>query len=259
MDWKENEHPRDNDGKFTDKNGTPAEHKRLKELGIESDDADFLSSEKLKYSDIKSVKKLFDLQPNDFAEKLDNENQWLGAVGTEPEILKDVLKELGLLNKPEIISKNEYDALKRAGAKVLYRGVKDVPSADKDLRDSDLYFVGRGALLHGLYFSDDEETATSYSNEKGSVAEAILSPKAKIISIYDLESIDNENRMEFITGNISNEYSMFSRENVDKYFNAKIGRTRRALEAISLGYDAVDMGHSNVVVLNRSKLIMRGD
>lgn len=38
MSFKENEHPRDDDGKFTDKNGvTPAEHKKLVDMGIESE------------------------------------------------------------------------------------------------------------------------------------------------------------------------------------------------------------------------------
>lgn len=35
--FKESEHPRDSDGKFTDKNTTPAEHKRLVEMGVESE------------------------------------------------------------------------------------------------------------------------------------------------------------------------------------------------------------------------------
>ena len=38
MQWNENEHPRDDDGKFTEKNGvvgTRAEIKKLKELGID--------------------------------------------------------------------------------------------------------------------------------------------------------------------------------------------------------------------------------
>lgn len=35
--WEESKHPRDNDGRFTAKNGTPAEHKRLRELGIKED------------------------------------------------------------------------------------------------------------------------------------------------------------------------------------------------------------------------------
>lgn len=35
--FKESDHPRDSDGKFTDKNATPAEHKRLAEMGIETE------------------------------------------------------------------------------------------------------------------------------------------------------------------------------------------------------------------------------
>lgn len=35
--WEESKHPRDDDGRFTAKNGTPAEHKRLRELQIEDE------------------------------------------------------------------------------------------------------------------------------------------------------------------------------------------------------------------------------
>ena len=35
MEWEESKHPRLSDGTFTFKNGTPAERKRLKELGID--------------------------------------------------------------------------------------------------------------------------------------------------------------------------------------------------------------------------------
>ncbi len=40
IQWEESKHPRDNDGKFTSGGGTPAEHKRLQELGIEPDGID---------------------------------------------------------------------------------------------------------------------------------------------------------------------------------------------------------------------------
>lgn len=43
--WEENKHPRDEDGKFTSgggsQSGTPAEYKRLQEMGIEPDGIDF--------------------------------------------------------------------------------------------------------------------------------------------------------------------------------------------------------------------------
>lgn len=35
--WEESKHPRDDDGRFTNKNGTPAEHKRLRELGLDDE------------------------------------------------------------------------------------------------------------------------------------------------------------------------------------------------------------------------------
>ena len=32
--WEENKHPRDEDGKFSSGGGTPAENKRLEEMGV---------------------------------------------------------------------------------------------------------------------------------------------------------------------------------------------------------------------------------
>ncbi len=36
--WEENKHPRDDDGKFSSGGGTPAEHKRLEEMGVGNGD-----------------------------------------------------------------------------------------------------------------------------------------------------------------------------------------------------------------------------
>lgn len=48
-------------------------------------------------------------------------------------------------------------------------------------------------------------------------------------------------------------------ENVKLYYEEKEGLSRRAIEAVMLGYDAVEMENGNYVILNRGSLIMEGD
>lgn len=57
--WEESKHPRDEDGKFSSKSGggTPAEEKRLKELGI--DDNSRSIKEQLKQEEIKTHNKKY--------------------------------------------------------------------------------------------------------------------------------------------------------------------------------------------------------
>ena len=56
--WEENKHPRDEDGKFTSDGGTPAEHKKLKEMGIENQNNENPTLEQsLKEEEISSNKK----------------------------------------------------------------------------------------------------------------------------------------------------------------------------------------------------------
>ena len=52
--WEESKHPRDDDGRFTTKNGTPAEHKRLREKGIISKEEEKELNHKVRSSSIKA-------------------------------------------------------------------------------------------------------------------------------------------------------------------------------------------------------------
>lgn len=52
--WEESKHPRDDDGRFTSKNGTPAEHKRLREKGIISREEEKELNNKVKSKSIKA-------------------------------------------------------------------------------------------------------------------------------------------------------------------------------------------------------------
>lgn len=113
--------------------------------------------------------------------------------------------------------------LNKKGAKVMYRGVSGLENASVQLRDSEKLFIGRGYAVNGMYFAPNYEKADGYSQELGSVAQAILNLKTKLITINNLKNIDKENRMDIITNNFSEEYNSFDKENVKLYYEQKKG------------------------------------
>lgn len=207
---------------------------------------------------IRIIKELFNANDEQFNNKIAQGEMWLGAKG-QPEILKDVLKELAYLGKPTIVSKDDFNRYKEHGAQVIYRGVSDRENAETELRDNEDVFIGRGEKLHGLFFTTNKSEAEIYKNhitdifggEGGSLIEAIIHPNAKIINISKLNRLDNEDRMVAIT--------KYDKHKVKAFYNSNTERIRMPIIAALMGYDAIDMGHNVVVVLNRSSLIMRGD
>lgn len=237
---------------------TLVENEKLSDLGL-MEDKDFLNSDKREYKKVKSFVSYLSKSKEQLQEILKDENSWLDARGTEPCFLKDVLDEVGYLQKPKIVSKKEFNNLKQKGAKVIYRGVPGLENASVQLRDSEKPFIGRGYAVNGMYFAPNYEKGNTYSQGQGSVAQAILNPQAKTIQINKLKNIDDENRMDIITDNFSEEYNSFDKQNVKLYYEKKEGLSRRAIEAVMLGYDAVEMENGDYVILNRGSLIMEGD
>lgn len=71
--WEESKHPRDEGGKFTSGGGgTPAEHKRLKELGIETKEA---IAKSLSYKEKQSIIKYFSSDSYFINDKLYNNKE----------------------------------------------------------------------------------------------------------------------------------------------------------------------------------------
>ena len=67
--WEESKHPRDGDGKFTTGGGTPAEHKRLQEMGIENKN-NAKSKVKITYSEEATILSYFSSESYKINEKL---------------------------------------------------------------------------------------------------------------------------------------------------------------------------------------------
>lgn len=121
MNWEENKHPRDSDGKFTDKSGgTPAERKRLEEMGIGGDKKDnqtlSAEEERLKEKGI-SIDNL-EMQ----VDKILN-GTYKDSHITLCEKTPKILQEIGIPDKPFVItSKHAYLVIKNEGK---YKGVND--------------------------------------------------------------------------------------------------------------------------------------
>lgn len=121
MNWEENKHPRDSDGKFTDKGGgTPAERKRLEEMGISIDKEEnqTLSAEEQKLKE-KGIN-IDNLETQ--VDKILN-GTYKDSHITLCEKTPKILQEIGVHDKPFVItSKHAYLAIKDEGK---YEGVND--------------------------------------------------------------------------------------------------------------------------------------
>lgn len=119
--WEESKHPRDTDGKFTDKGqGTPAERKRLEEMGIISHkkESQKLSAEEQKLKDKGINIDNLEMQ----VDKILN-GTYKDSHITLCEKTPKILQEIGVPDKPFVItSKHAYLAIKNEGK---YGGVND--------------------------------------------------------------------------------------------------------------------------------------
>ena len=150
------------------------------------------------------------------------------------------------------------DFYKKNGANVIFRGIENVKDTEKQLRDSDDVFIGRGAFSHGIFFSTDLGEAEHYKKSNGEIIETIIHPKAKIINIKDVRNLDKEDRNNVLNNNFDN-FDGIDKEKLKNYYQAENGRTRVPIKASLLGYDIIDMNHNVYVILNRKALIMKGD
>lgn len=117
--WEESKHPRDDDGKFTDKGqGTPAERKRLRDLGIDSQS--LTEQNKLKIEEKENYKAEKDLEEN--VNKILN-GTYKDSHITLCEKTPKILQEIGIADKHFVITaKHAYLTINDKGK---YNGVND--------------------------------------------------------------------------------------------------------------------------------------
>lgn len=138
--WEESKHPRADDGRFTSKNGTPAEHKRLREKGIISREEEKELNNKVKSKSIKAETGYTITATKDEINKYNKEylkeNKQLSSQidkvlnGTYKDThitlcneTPKVLQDLGIPNYPMLITtKHTYLTINKSGK---YKGSKN--------------------------------------------------------------------------------------------------------------------------------------
>lgn len=189
--------------------------------------------------------------------------------------IEDVINAQGFDGLPRVVSQEEFDKLKQESKAYGFRGYS---APNQDVLDeyqrqlySGKWYVdcsigtaayGQGMYMQGVCNSDDEigvklseMIANGYGKSRDGttyrVEEMLMSKDAKGVALYkhsgDLTSVDN--------------YSDFSLEYMKMQVSGKW--TDQGVYAAAKGYDYIyfydDSGTQEIVVLNRTKLIIKGE
>ena len=241
MAFKEEDHPRDNDGKFTDKEGGKTYRQNVSYDKILSDDATAETDNTIGEFDEKAFDSVKDIPLN----QIRADSGWLFGQGRTDSTLHKILHAKGYDRLPKVVSKEEIDGLVKQGYTPIFRGMKylgdDVPSGAEQYKRGEM-FVGRGAFGHGVYFATNNRMASKYSVDKdgkvGSLLFGVLDKSAKIISAEDAKRLSEELRNKAQTSE-------------HKAILSDVGKV-----AALYGYDAIKATEDILVVLNRGKTII---
>jgi len=197
---------------------------------------------KLKISDIKMGSyKIDHLQADDFA-------------------LHAISKVQGFDGRPKVVPKEEFDKLIKKGSKELFRGVKSKHFATEFQEGG--FFAGKGAFGSGTYAgkgSSAKLIAKNFAGQDGAIMRMAMRSDAKIAKFRDIAE-------EMKTSNVykkevdSLQKLAFSKENTlmlnhYRVMRNAIGNVGRY--AAMLGYDGIEAGVAEFVILNRTKVIVQ--
>lgn len=259
MFFDESQHPRDNEGKFTDKGG--GEAKRVFELadqlGIEYNrNTNFHTLQAkvqiaLKEKERQFFSSLFD-KVKEAVDKYpiyDSRYQH----GVNDDRLKSVLDSLGYTDKPKKLTNEEFAKSLKNGGKLYYRGLSESRFVN-EFYDGDC-FIGQGLSGSGIYMTEDVSEACGFYGKASSDNVAI--------GIIDSD-------MRIADKNVKEEWLAFEKQFItDKRRELERNRDFDALEDFDRiskvitypmflamkGYDAyMSFNQKHIVLLNRSKL-----
>lgn len=285
--WEESKHPRDAEGKFTDKGqGTPAERKRLEELGIKAKDEEkFFSAEEYRLKDMginidrkidnthQKVYNKINVEKRDLKDFKSLQNILSGknlddlvakskfaffSKGREDLIIKPLLDELGFSALPQKVDAKTFEDMKKDHL-FLSRGVTSSEYVEK-FKNGDM-FVGLGVNGSGVYTTTRKEKAESYAKQDGAVIDMLLDKNAKIADGIELTKNANELLFSLKTGNDTSGNPIDIGLNKDAMIKIGEGNNKRFVTLLALagGYDAINVGNGDYIILNRSAVIVKGD
>ena len=285
--WEESKHPRDAEGKFTDKGqGTPAERKRLEEMGIKTkNEDDFFSAEESRLKnmgisierkidkiykkvynkinaterdlkDFKSLQKI--LSSKNLDDLVDKSKFAFFSKGREDLIIKPILDELGFSALPQKVDAKTFEKMKMDHL-FLSRGVTSPEYVDK-FRNGDM-FVGLGVNGSGVYTTTHKEKAEGYAKKNGAVIDMLLDKNSKIADGIELTKNAKELLFSLKAGYDISGNPIDIGLNKEAMIKIGEGNNKRFVTLLALagGYDAIKVGNGDYIILNRSAVIVKGD
>lgn len=180
-------------------------------------------------------------------------NKYYGTVKIKTEFSYAVNEYTKYNGLPLSVSEIDFSLL-AVSHSPIYRGlsssaIKSAADMAEDFKNGSVYF-GKRSYGSGFYFNPDIAVAKSYSKNDGMIISAILADDAKYITFREINkiSMDIVNSKKYYGSKLLN---IISNNSID------VGRL-----ASLLGYDAIIMdgfnGQHHIIVLNRTKLIVKG-
>jgi SPP1 gp7 family putative phage head morphogenesis protein len=182
-------------------------------------------------------------------------NPKYASVKTMQDIRSTTKNILGYDGLPKVVTPTEFETLSKNNT-VLYRGVhaSDTKTANEiveEFKTGALWTgnTGQAVFGNGVYFTATESLATGeYAGNGGAVIEALLDKSSKIADYQTINKEFYETGIPKIMGLPKEDYQMIIRD-VGQYAAVK-------------GYDAIALngyqGHDYVILLNRTKCIIKG-
>lgn len=180
-------------------------------------------------------------------------NKYYGTVKEETVFSYAVNEYTKYNGLPLSVSETDFSLL-AVSHSPIYRGlsssaIKSAADMAEDFKNSSVYF-GKSSYGSGFYFNPDIAVAKSYSKNDGMIISAILADDAKYITFREINKI----AMDIVNTKAYHGSKLF---NILNKSSIDVGRL-----ASLLGYDAITMdgfnGQQHIIILNRTKLIVKG-
>ena len=176
--------------------------------------------------------------------------------GREDLIVKPMIEEMGFNKLPQFVDDNEFEKLKKTNI-YLCRGLTNLEHIDS-FEKGDM-FVGLGINGSGVYTTVYKEKAQSYAGESGGVVEMLLDSSAKVGEGVEIAKKAKELLFSLKNGSNNSGEPIDLGLDVEKLIKISEGNNKRLVTLLALaeGYDAINVGNGDYIILNRSAVIMR--
>lgn len=214
-----------------------------------------ISAQRRELCDFQSLREI--LNDSNLDELIKKSQFNLLSKGREDLIIKPMITELKFDGLPQKVNANKFEELKKT-SKMLYRGVEDKKYID-DYKNGEM-FIGLGANGTGVYTTIEQQKAQRYAKE-GGVIEMIIDKDAKIANGFELIMEAKELQFSLKTGTDVSGKTINVGLDVDKLSKIGEGSNKRlvTLLALSKGYDAIEVGNGDFIILNRTATIVKED